>query len=613
MMYLMFTILIITIALFVWGKYSPDVVALVSMLSLFLCGVLDLKETLSGFSNPTVIMIAALFIIGEGLSQTGWTALAGKKLIELAGKSIPKLLVIITLGSGVLSGFVSNTGTVATLLPATISSAWSIGTMPSKILIPVAFGSNTGGLLTLTGTPPNIIANNALIEAGFEGFSFFEFGLIGLPLLIIAILYFRYIGFKLLPENKTNNKPINIDATLHEWISAYKIDNDYYRLRIRSISPLLNTKISDWDLEKKYKVNIIRLKRRHPNRLKGTQPFIELPEESTELRYHDIITVKGHTEDINKLMITFRLGLLAKESAKTELRHNLINQEVGMSEVIVTQQSFLVGREIKLHEYFKRYGIQLLATSRHQKPFLKDVLTVEAGDSFIIRGTWENIENLEGQHKHVVIVGRPDEMLKDVDELTPKSFIALGALILMIVLLVLKVVPGSIAALISAGIVLFSGCVPFSKAYKSISFTSVIMIAAMIPMGLAIQKTGAAEMISNSLISVLGSDNPTLLLGGIFLLTTTFSQFINNSATAVLMAPIVLLAASTLNISPEPLLITIAISASTAFLTPIGTTTNAMVMSSGDYKFLDYFKVGLPLLILFLITTLILVPIIWPF
>jgi di/tricarboxylate transporter len=609
----MFTILIITIALFVWGKYSPDVVALVSMLSLFLCGVLDLKETLSGFSNPTVIMIAALFIIGEGLSQTGWTALAGKKLIELAGKSIPKLLVIITLGSGVLSGFVSNTGTVATLLPATISSAWSIGTMPSKILIPVAFGSNTGGLLTLTGTPPNIIANNALIEAGYEGFSFFEFGLIGLPLLIIAILYFRYIGFKLLPENKTNNKPINIDATLHEWIEAYKIDNDYYRLRIRSISPLLNTKISDWDLEKKYKVNIIRLKRRHPNRLKGTQPFIELPEESTELRYHDIITVKGHTEDINKLMITFRLGLLAKESAETELRHNLINQEVGMSEVIVTQQSFLVGREIKLHEYFKRYGIQLLATSRHQKPFLKDVLTVEAGDSFIIRGSWENIENLGGQHKHVVVVGRPDEMLKDVDELTYKSFIALGALILMIVLLVLKVVPGSIAALISAGIVLFSGCVPFSKAYKSISFTSVIMIAAMIPMGLAIQKTGAAEMISNSLISVLGSDNPTLLLGGIFLLTTTFSQFINNSATAVLMAPIVLLAAGTLNISPEPLLITIAISASTAFLTPIGTTTNAMVMSSGNYKFLDYFKVGLPLLILFLITTLILVPIIWPF
>ncbi|QTD39256.1 SLC13 family permease [Polaribacter batillariae] len=609
----MLIILTITIALFVWGKYSPDVVALVSMLSLFLCGILNLNETLSGFSNSTVIMIASLFIIGEGLSQTGWTALAGKKLITLAGKSIPKLLVIITLGSGVLSGFVSNTGTVATLLPATISSAWSIGTMPSKILIPVAFGSNTGGLLTLTGTPPNIIANNALIEAGYDGFSFFEFSLIGLPLLIIAILYFRYIGFKLLPKNKTNNKPINIDATLHEWIEAYKIDNDYYRLRIRSVSPLLNTKLCDWDLENTYKVHVIRLKRRHPNRLKGMQPYIEMPNQETLLKYHDIITIKGNTEDINKLMITFRLGLMAKETAENELRNNLINQEVGMSEVIVTPKSFLVGREIKLHEYFNRYDIQLLAASRHQKPYLEDVITVNAGDSFIVRGAWNKIEKLKNQHKNIVVVGRPEEMLKDVDNLTPKSYVALGALLLMILMLVFKIVPGAIASLISAGIVLFTGCVPFSKAYKTISWTSVIMIAAMIPMGVAIQKTGTAEMISNSLIDILGKNNPTLLLVGIFLLTTTFSQFINNSATTVLMVPIVLLASTTLQISPEPLLITIAISASTAFLTPIGTTTNAMVMSSGGYKFVDYLKVGFPLLVLFLITTIILVPIIWPF
>jgi len=612
-MTLMLIILFITIVLFVWGKYSPDVVALVSMLSLFLVGILTLEETLSGFSNPTVIMIASLFIIGEGLSQTGWTALAGKKLISLAKNSVPKLLIIITLGSGVLSGFVRNTGTVATLLPATISSAWSIGTMPSKILIPVAFGSNTGGLLTLTGTPPNIIVNNSLIEAGYDGFSFFEFALIGLPLLIIAILYFRFIGFKLLPKNKTNNKPINIDSTLHEWIEAYKIENDYYRLRIRSISPLINTKISEWDLENEYQINIVRLKRRHPNRLKGTQPFIELPEKDTELRYHDIITVKGTTESINKLMITFRLGLLPKESVKSELRHNLINQEVGMSEVLVTPKSFLIGRKIKIQDYFKRYGVQVLATSRNRKPFIDEEIRVNSGDSFIIRGPWENIEKLKNNHKNVVVVGRPEELLKDVDELTGKSFIALAALLIMIVLLVVKAVPGAIAALISAGIVLFSGCVPFSKAYKSISFTSVVMIAAMIPMGLAIQKTGAAEMISNSIISVLGKEKPILLIGGIFILTTTFSQFINNSATAVLMAPIVILAANKLNISPEPVLITIAISASTAFLTPIGTTTNAMVMSSGGYKFMDYFKVGFPLLIIFLITTLLLVPIIWPF
>jgi di/tricarboxylate transporter len=609
----MLTILVITIALFIWGKFTPDIVALLSMLSLYLTGILDTKETLSGFSNPTVIMIAALFIIGEGLSKTGWTALAGKKFVEWAGKSDKKLLVIITLGSGVLSGFVSNTGTVATLMPLTISSAWSIGTLPSKMLMPVAFGSNTGGLLTLTGTPPNIIVSNALVESGFEGFSFFEFSLIGLPLLIMAILYFRYIGYKLLPKNKTNNKPVDIESTFHKWISAYKIDDDYYRLRIRSLSPLINTNIESWNFEKDYQISIIRLKRRHPNRLKGIHNFEEFPEPNTEMRYHDIITVKGETEAINKLMITFRLGLLPLEPIKDELKHNLINQEVGMTEVLVNPNSFLVGRHYKLGDYFKRFGIQLLAASRNNKPLKDKEITVKAGDAFLIRGTWEHIEDLKKQHENLVICGSPEGMAKNVENLNTKSYIALFSLILMIGLLVFKIVPSAIAALISAGVVLLTGCVPISKAYKGISWTSVVMIAAMIPMGIALQKTGTAQMVANALVTYLGSIHPIVLLGGIFLLTTTFSQVINNSATAVLMAPIALLAASSLNISPEPFMIAVAISASTAFLTPVGTTTNAMVMGAGGYKFMDYLKVGAPLLLIFFTITLLIVPLFWPF
>ncbi len=503
-MYLLLIILGITIGLFIWGKFSPDIVALLSMISLFVFGILDAEETLSGFSNPTVIMIAALFIIGEGLSQTGWTAQAGQKFVEWAGRSFPKLLIILTLGSGVLSGFVSNTGTVATLLPVTISSAWSIGTLPSKVLMPVAFGSNTGGLLTLTGTPPNIIVSNALEETGMEGFSFFEFSLIGLPLLIIALVYFRYVGHKLLPKNQTNNKPVDIDSTLHNWIESYKIDDDYYRLRIRSLSPLIGTTFSDWDFERTYNVQVIRLKRRHPNRLKGTRPFIEFPTPSDDMRYHDIITVKGETEAINRLMITFRLGLLPLEPIQDELKHNLINQEVGMTEVLVTPQSFLVGRKIKLGNYFKRFGVQLLGASRNNKPYLEKEIVVKAGDGFIIRGTWEDIDNLKQQHENLVIVGSPEGMAKNVENLTSKSYIAMAALILMILLLVLKIVPGSIAALISAGIVLLTGCIPISKAYKAISWTSVIMIAAMIPMGIALQKTGTAQLIANNLVTYLG-------------------------------------------------------------------------------------------------------------
>lgn len=609
----MLIILIITIALFIWGKFTPDIVALLSMLSLYIFGILDAKETLSGFSNPTVIMIAALFIIGEGLSQTGWTAQAGQKFVKWAGNSFPKLLIILTLGSGVLSGFVSNTGTVATLLPVTISSAWKMGTLPSKVLMPVAFGSNTGGLLTLTGTPPNIIVSNALVETGKEGFSFFEFGLIGLPLLIIALIYFRYFGHKLLPKNQTNNKPVDIDSTIHNWIEAYKIEDDYYRLRIRSLSPLIGTTFSDWDFERKYNVKVIRLKRRHPNMLKGTRPFIEFPTPTDEMRYHDIITVKGETEAINRLMITFRLGLLPLEPIADELKHNLINQEVGMTEVLVTPKSFLVGRKIQLGNYFKRFGVQLLGASRNNKPYLEKEIVVKAGDGFIIRGTWEDIDNLKSQHENLVICGSPEGMAKNVENLTSKSYIAMGALVIMILLLVFDIVPGSIAALISAGIVVLTGCIPISKAYNSVSWTSVIMIGAMIPMGIALQKTGAAQIAANSLVTSLGSIHPIMLLGGVFLLTTGLSQVINNSATAVLMAPIALLAASTLQLSPEPFMIAVAISASTAFLTPVGTTTNAMVMSAGGYTFVDYLKVGAPLLLIFLIVTLILVPVIWPF
>lgn len=612
MIILMLLILVVTIILFIWGKFPPDVIALISMISLFLTGILNVTETLSGFSNPTVIMIAALFIVGEGIAQTGWTALAGKKFIEWAGKSVPKLLVIVTLGAGILSGFVSNTGTVATLMPLTISSAWGIGTLPSKMLMPVAFGSNTGGLLTLTGTPPNIIASNALLDSGHEGFSFFEFGLIGFPLLIVAILYFRYIGYKLLPKNKTNNKPVNIESTLHNWIGAYKIDSGYYRLRVRSISPLLNTKIDEWQFEKNYNVSIIRIKRRHPNVLKGISAFEEFPKPETMFLYHDIITVKGETEAINKIMITFRLGLLPLEPITDELKHNLINQEVGMTEVIVNPNSILVGRKYNLSDYLKRFGLQLLAISRNNKPIKSQELFVKAGDAFLIRGTWEHIDDLKKQHENLVIIGSPEGMAKNVESLNFKSYIALGALLLMIVFMVFNILPGSIAALISAGLVLLTGCVPISKAYKGISWTSVVMIAAMIPMGLALQKTGTAQIIANGLVNYLGAIHPVVLLGGVFLLTTTFSQVINNSATAVLMSPIAILAASSLSLSPEPFMIVVAISASTAFLTPIGTTTNAMVMTAGGYKFIDYLKVGAPLLLLFLTITLILVPLIWP-
>lgn len=338
-----------------------------------------------------------------------------------------------------------------------------------------------------------------------------------------------------------------------------------------------------------------------------------MPNNDTQILYHDILTVKGTTEDINKLMIKFRLGLLPLEPIVDELRNNLINQEVGMTEVIVTPKSILVGRKIQLGRYFKRFGVQLMAASRNNKPLTEREIVIKAGDAFLLRGIWSDIEQLKQHHENLVICGSPEGLSKTITELTLKSYIAIASLILMIVLLVFNLLPGAIAALISAGIILITGCVPISKAYKGISWISVVMIAAMIPMGLALQKTGTAQLLAQGLVDTLGTLNPIALLAGVFILTTAFSQVINNSATAVLMAPIVIIAANTLSIAAAPLMIAVAISASTAFLTPVGTTTNAMVMTAGGYNFKDYVRVGSPLLLLFLITTLLIVPILWPF
>ncbi|MEM0931243.1 MAG: SLC13 family permease, partial [Bacteroidota bacterium] len=284
----------------------------------------------------------------------------------------------------------------------------------------------------------------------------------------------------------------------------------------------------------------------------------------------------------------------------------------GMAEMMITPKSVLVGKTIALGQYLNQMEVQLLAASRDNKP-LKGKVKIEAGDAFVIRGQWEKIENLKSVYENLVISGSPEALSKNVDMLTPRSYIALGTLILMVLLLVLKILPGAIAALICAGIMMLTGCVPISKAYKGISWTSVVMIAAMIPMGLALQKTGLAQIAATSLVNSLGKIGPIALLAGIFLLTTAFSQTINNSATAVLMAPIAIMASSTLGVSPKPFMIGVAVSASTAFLTPVGTTTNAMVMTAGGYRFMDYLKVGAPLLLLFFIATLCIVPWIWNF
>lgn len=630
-MLLTFAILATTIFLFIWGRIRADLVALMAVMALFLTGILTLDQALAGFSDSTVIMIAALFVVGEGLSRTGVTAWLGEKILTMAGSSRIRLLVVMMIGAALLSAFISNSGTVATLLPAVAAAAWRIGSVPSKFLIPLAFSANTGGLLTLTGTPPNIVVADTLSSAGFEPFSFFEFSLIGIPLLVFAILYLTFIGRKLLPKHNADDKPAELLEEVGQLAETFSLEGQLYRLRIRYQSPLIGKTLREAALGHDYGVSVLRIENDRFNdegglsalddRRRSAQERLEIlqdrghdvPGPDTLLRVQDVLLVKGSGNAVYRLMADFGLGVIPVEDDTQGLSSALLSSEIGIAEVLLSPRSVYIGRTVAEARIAEKFGVHVLTIRRGDRLMGRREEKLAFGDALLVRGRWEDIERLRHESRNFVVVGSPEAMAKQVVELNMKSTIAVLALIGMIILMVTGVVPTVVATLLAAVMMVLGGCLSMSQSYRAISWQSVVLIAAMFPMSAALAETGGAEFLANGLVNTFGSLGPMVLMFGVFLLTTTFSQVINNTATAVLVAPIVLRAGLDLGISPYPLLMMVAVGASTAFLTPIGTTTNLMVMTPGGYRFNDYFKVGLPLIFLFLIVSLLFIPIIWPF
>ncbi len=631
-MYLTFIILAITIIFFIVGRIRSDLVALLSLLALFLTGTVTLDEALSGFSDTTVIMIAALFVVGEGLSRTGVTAWLGGRMLVLAGRSTIRLLVVLMVGTALLSAFISNTGTVATLMPAVTSAAWRIGSVPSKFLMPLAFSANSGGLLTLTGTPPNIIINDTLIGAGYDGFGYFEFALIGLPLLVAAIPYMLFFGQRLLPERKTVERPADLVETMSELAQEYTLEGNLYWLRVRYGSQLVGLTLAESGLGRDYNVSVLRIERLESDKnvsatgvgqptsivrqqIGRLQPEQNdpVPSADTIIQTRDVMLVSGSSKDIDQIMVRYNLGIQRADSENPLLSEILLSHEIGVAEVLLTPRSAYIGRKISDGNFAQKYNVRVLKIRRQDKQLEGMDEPLKFGDALLVRGRWQDIELIRNEARNFVIVGSPEEMSRQVVELNNQAVIATLSLVGMVILMVSGLVPTVIAASMAAMVMVVGGCLSMGQAYRAINWGSVVLIAALIPMSTALQTTGGAEFLSNGLVNSLGSVGPLALMGGIFLLTTAFSQVISNSAATVLVAPIVLQAATDLSVSPYPLLMIVAVSASAAFLTPIGSTTNLMVTTPGEYRFNDFVRVGLPLVLIFLVISLILVPLIWPF
>ena len=635
-MILTFAILAITIIFFVVGRLRADLVALLALLALYLTGILTLDQALTGFSEPAVIMIAALFVVGDGLSRTGVTAWLGQQMLGLAGRSKTRLLVVLMVGAALLSAFISNTGTVATLMPAVTSAAWHIGSLPSKFLMPLAIAANTGGLLTLTGTPPNIIVNETLNIAGFAGFGYFEFALIGLPLLVVAVGYMVLIGQRLLPAYEVGERPPDLTQSVDQLAEDYTLEGFLFWLRVRYGSPLVGKTLADAALGHDYGVSVLRVDKsptlaqragwsatKWPTSGQLPRPRLTIerlqsdqepvPGPDTVIHARDMLLVSGTREAIDRLMVRFNLGVQPAAADDGELADVLLSHEVGVAEVLLTVRSAYVGRTLSQAHFAEKYNVLVLSIRRGDRQINRKNVRLKFGDALLVRGRWGDIDLLRNEARNFVVVGSPEAMARQVVELSPQAIVAVVSLLGMIALMVSGVVPTVIAALIAAIAMILGGCLNMGQAYRAISWRSVVLIAAMIPVSVALQVSGGAEFLANGLVNTLGSVGPLALMAGVFLLTTGLSQVINNSATTILVAPIVLQAAVGLGVSPYPLLMTVAISASTAFLTPIGTTTNLMVSTPGAYSFTDFIRAGTPLVALFMAVSLLLVPLIWPF
>lgn len=619
MMTFTFAILVVTLALFIWGKIRADAVALLSMVSLYAFGILTVKETFSGFSNTTVVMIAALFIVGEAMSKTGVTSWLGNKIVLLSNSKTNKFLILLIFGTAIISGFVSNTGTVASLIPVAIAAAWRLKTTASKMLIPLAFAANTGGLLTLTGTPPNIIANQALIEAGYEGFNFFEYAYIGIPLLVAIVLYMRFIGVKLLPNN-ASNKIEDIDESIQTLENSYQIFEGFWKVRIRPNSSAIGQKLQNLHLDSEMGISVVKIIPFEIGAIDilkkvglSAQESDKILEENIELKMNDELILNCSENRVQRFIDKYNVAAQKIEGDSDFVKENILSDEIGLSELIVAPRSSYRGKKINVGRFASKYNVQVIALNRYKKRIRGREFVLQEGDTILVRAKWKDIKEIQDESKDFMIVGHPEELAKEVGKISTKGIISILAMTFMVCMLVAGIFSSAIVVMITAMLLVAGGCINMTQSYRSINWNVVIIIAGMIPMGVALQKTGAAKLVADAMVDFLGELHPTYFLAGVFLITTSLSQVMSNSATSILMAPIIISAALELGYSPIPFMMILAVSASTAFLTPFGTTTNMMVMNAGNYTFKDYAKVGAGLLCVFFVISLILIPLIWPY
>lgn len=606
-------ILIVSSVLFMSGKIRSDIVALCSLLALVLLNILTPTQALAGFSNPVVLMMVGLFIVGGGIFRTGLAKLISAKILKLSKGSENKLFILVMLVTSIIGAFVSNTGTVAVMIPIVVSIAMSLKISPRKFLMPLAFASSMGGMLTLIGTPPNMIVSEELKKNGFEGLSFFSFTPVGLVCLAVGIVGLAILSKLFLSGDDGFGKERKQGKTLFDLADEYQL-RKLKHLRLLDKSKLSGKKLKDLKISSLYNISVITVVKfvnNSPFSLsKHTLEIIAGPD--TVLESGDVLVCYGKKDDID-LFIEDNNLIFQDELLNSK---NIFDFEnIGLAEVFILPNSKLVNRTISDTHFRDEFNVNILGIQRNDEYKMSDLQNekLHAGDALLIQGTWDNIANLGNRQDDLVLVGQPLEEASKVT-LDYKAPIAALIMILMVVGMVSNIVAPVIAVLIAAVLMVLTGCLRnMEEAYQTINWGSVVLIAGMMPMALAFEQTGAANLISDLLVNGLGKYGPYALLSGIYIGTSILTLFVSNTATTLLFAPIGIQAAHDMGVSPYPFMFAITVAASMCFASPFSTTSNALVMSAGHYSFSDYIKVGLPLQIVMGIVIITILPLLFPF
>lgn len=597
-------LLVFAIWQFMANKLRMDIVALLVIAFFSLSGILTTKEVFAGLSDPNVVLIALLFVVGESLVRTGIAYQVSEWLMRVAGASEVRVLVLLMLSIAGLGSFMSSTGIVAIFIPVVLAICSGMGISPKRLMMPLSIAGLISGMMTLIATPPNLVAHSELVKAGFEGFNFFSFTPIGVAVLVLGIGY-MLIARHWLDNGEALSTERKAGSSIAQFIDEYQLQGRAKMVLITADSTFVGKTINELNLRSEYGLNIVAIQRMKRFRRVSLSAY-----GNATLHEKDVLLLDVGVESDTFLALCEQFGL-----KPIELKGEYFSahaKSIGMAEISILPESELLGKSVSELKFRSQFGLSVVGFKREGEVLRDNIIytPLQVGDVLLVMGVWNQILSINSS-RDFFLLNAPEESKNAAPALSQAPH-ALFSVLTMVVLMITGIVPNVIAALIACLMLGKFRCIDMKSAYDSIHFPSLILIVGMMPFSIALQKTGGIDLVVGWLSTTMQGMDIHFVLVALFVFTAVISAFISNTATAILVMPIAIAIAQQLGYSPAPFVMIVAISASAAFMTPVSSPVNTMVLAPGGYKFMDFVKVGVPFTILVMLLSVFLVPILFP-